>query len=154
MTSGRCAQLPNPNFWQRRSPSRGGREPKRQPDLTGDKPCCCRARKLLRFLFLLGKHSFEKLDFFLGSGAMWSCKKTWVVGLEVSYVRKQLMVLRKILVARKLASTSSTLWSPQLSLWRATRCLNGIRWCWMVLVEVVLVEMELLGWSCKVVVRK
>ena len=87
-------------------------------------------------------------------GPMWSCKKTWVLGLEVSYVRKQLMVLRKILVARKLASTSSTLWSPQLSLWRATRCLNGIRWCWMVLVEVVLVEMELLGWSCKVVVRK
>ena len=121
--------MPNPNFWQRRSPSRGGREPKRQPDLTGDKPCCCRARKLLRFLFLLGKHSFEKLDFFLSSRAMWSCKKTWVVGLEVSYVRKQLMVLRKILVARKLASTSSTLWSPQLSLWRATRCLNGIRWC-------------------------
>ena len=66
--------MPNPNFWQRRSLSRGGREPKRQPDLTGDKPCCCRARKLLRFLFLLGKHS-DKLDFFLCSGGNCFFKK-------------------------------------------------------------------------------
>ena len=75
VTSWGGAQLPNPNFWQRCSPSRGGREPKRQPDLTGDKPCCCRARKLLRFLFLLGKHSFEKLDSFLCSGGNCFFKK-------------------------------------------------------------------------------